>query len=48
VPAGVTSITLAECWGAGGGSAHGFGGCGTRCGGGEYAAESSVAVTPDK
>lgn len=45
-PGGITSLTTAECWAAGGGGGNG----GWRSGGsgGEYAKETSVAVTPAK
>ena len=46
-PGDITSLTSAECWGAGGGGGTQFdleGGGGG--GGGEYAKETSVAVTP--
>lgn len=42
-PGGITSLSTAECWGAGGGGANG-GYC-TGGAGGEYAKSTSVAVT---
>jgi len=45
-PGGVSSVTTAQCWGAGGGGGGGLNFPAPGGGGGEFASASSLAVTP--